>query len=154
LEGEFRSLLTDLRRRSRMTTNSVYGNVEAYMSRSDLEPLLAGLRKVLGVGAQVTTEEYAERRHSVSFSLLTGEDIDQAAVMDAVRAITEGGVSRGIVYFVDLRDMQKNDAPDIALFDLSRSSDPVVEGTWFGVSAQAEDFLDPDYSIVHYSEMP
>lgn len=74
--------------------------------------------------------------------------------MDAVRAITEGGVSRGVVYFVDLRDMQKNDAPDIALFDLSRSSDPVVEGTWFGVSAQAEDFLDPDYSIVHYSEMP
>lgn len=137
-----------------MTTNSVYGNVEAYMSRSDLEPLLAGLRKVLGVGAQVTTEEYAERRHSVSFSLLTGEDIDQAAVMDAVRAITEGGVSRGVVYFVDLRGMRSGMSPEITLFDLSRSSSAVVEGTWFGVSAQAEDFLEPDYSVVHYSEMP
>lgn len=137
-----------------MTTNSVYGSVEAYMSRSDLEPLLAGLRKVLGVGAQVATEEYAERRHSVSFSLLTSEDVDQSAVMDAIRPITGGGMSRGIIYFVDLRDMQKNMSPEITLFDLSRSSDPVVEGTWFGVSAQAEDFLDPDYSIVHYSEMP
>ena len=137
-----------------MATNSVYGNVEAYMSRSDLDPLLAGLRKVLGVGAQVATEEYAERRHSVSFSLLTSEDVDQSAVMDAIRPITGGGMSRGIIYFVDIRDMQKNDAPDITLFDLSISSDPVVEGTWFGVSAQPEDFLDPDYSIVHYSEMP
>lgn len=124
------------------------------MSRSDLEPLLAGLRKVLGVGVQVATEKYAERRHSVSFSLLTSEDVDQSAVMDAIRPITGGGMRRGIIYFVDLRDMQKNMSPEITLFDLSRSSDPVVEGTWFGVSAQAEDFLDPDYSIVHYSEMP
>lgn len=137
-----------------MTINSVYGNVEAYKSRSDLEPLLADLRETLGVGAQVTTEEYAERRHSVSFSLLTGNDIDQSVIMDAVRPIAGVGVSRGIVYFVDLRDMQKNMSPDITLFDLSRSSSPVVEGTWFGVSAQAEDFLDPDYSVVHYSEMP
>ena len=88
------------------------------------------------------------------FSLLTGEDIDQAAVMDAVRAITEGGVSRGVVYFVDLRDMRSGMSPEITLFDLSRSSSAVVEGTWFGVSAQAEDFLEPDYSVVHYSEMP
>lgn len=136
-----------------MTINSVYGSVEAYMSRSDLEPLLTGLKETLGVGAQVTTEEYAERRHSVSFSLLTDRDINQSSVMNAVHAITENRMSRGIIYFVDLRDMQKNDAPDITLFDLSISSDPVVEGTWFGVSAQAEDFLDPDYSVVHYSEM-
>ena len=136
-----------------MTINSVYGSVEAYMSRSDLEPLLTGLKETLGVGAQVTTEEYAERRHSVLFSLLTDEDIDRSAIMDAIRPITDGGINRGIVYFVDLRDIQKNDAPDITLFDLSRSSHPVVEGTWFGVSAQAEDFLDPDYSVVHYSEM-
>lgn len=137
-----------------MTTNSVYGNIEAYMSRSDLKPLLADLRETLGVGAQVTTEEHAERRHSVSFSLLTGEDIDQETVMDAVRVITEGGVSRGIVYFVDLRGMRSGMSPEITLFDLSRSSSPVVEGTWFGVSAQAEDFLEPNYSVVHYSEMP
>ena len=137
-----------------MTTNSVYGNIEAYMSRSDLEPMLADLRETLGVGAQVTNEEYAKRRHSVSFSLLTGEDIDQETVMDAVRVITEGGVSRGVVYFVDLRGMRSGMSPEITLFDLSRSSSPVVEGTWFGVSAQAEDFLEPDYSVVHYSEMP
>lgn len=136
-----------------MTINSVYGSVEAYMSRSDLEPLLTGLKETLGVGAQVTTEKYAERHYSVVFSLLTDRDINQSSVMNAVRAITENRMSRGIIYFVDLRDMQKNDAPDITLFDLSRSLGPVVEGTWFGVSAQAEDFLDPDYSVVHYSEM-
>ena len=137
-----------------MTTNSVYGNIEAYMSRSDLEPMLADLRETLGVGAQVTTEEYAKRRYSVSFSLLTGEDIDQETVVEDVRVITEGGVSRGVVYFVDLRGMRSGMSPEITLFDLSRSSSPVVEGTWFGVSAQAEDFLEPDYSVVHYSEMP
>ena len=137
-----------------MTTNSVYGNIEAYMSRSDLEPMLADLRETLGVGAQVTTEEYAKRRYSVSFSLLTGEDIDQETVVEAVRVITEGGVSRGVVYFVDLRGMRSGMSPEITLFDLSRSSSPVVEGTWFGVSAQAEDFLEPYYSVVHYSEMP
>ena len=138
-----------------MTINSVYGSVKAYMSRSDLEPLLTGLKETLGVGAQVTTEEYAERRHSVSFSLLTDEDIDRSTIMDAIRPITDGGINRGIVYFVDLRDMQSNMSPNITLFDLSCSlSRPVVEGTWFGVSAQAEDFLDPDYSVVHYSELP
>ena len=137
-----------------MTTNSVYGSIDAYMDRSDLKPLIDDLMRALGAGAQVTVEKYRDRHHSVEFSLLTGEDIDQAAVMDAVRAITEGGVSRGVVYFVDLRDMRSGMSPEITLFDLSRSSSAVGEGTWFGVSAQAEDFLEPDFSVVHYSEMP
>ena len=136
-----------------MTTNSVYGNIEAYMSHQKLRSRLDGLMKTLGDGAQVTTEKHGDRYYSVVFSLLIDGDIDQSSVMDAVRAVTENRMSRGVVYFVDLRDIQKNDAPDITLFDLSRSSHPVVEGTWFGVSAQAEDFLDPDYSVVHYSEM-
>lgn len=136
-----------------MTTNSVYGNIEAYMSHQKLRSRLDRLMKTLGDGAQVTTEKHGDRYYSVVFSLLIDGDIDQSSVMDAVRAVTENRMSRGVVYFVDLRDMQKNDAPDITLFDLSRSSSPVVEGTWFGVSAQAEDFLDPDYSVVHYSEM-
>ena len=135
-----------------MTTNSVYGSIDAYMDRSDLKPLIDDLMRALG--AQVTVEKYRDRHHSVVFSLLTGEDIDQAAVMDAVRAITEGGVSRGVVYFVDLRGMRSGMSPEITLFDLSRSLSPVVEGTWFGISAQPEDFLEPDYSVVHYSEMP
>ena len=137
-----------------MTTNSVYGSIDAYMDRSDLKPLIDDLMRALGAGAQVTVEKYRDRHHSVVFSLLTGEDIDQAAVMDTVRAITEGGVSRGVVYFVDLRGMRSGMSPEITLFDLARSSSAVVEGTWFGVSAQAEDFLEPDYSVVHYSEMP
>lgn len=78
-----------------MTTNSVYGSIDAYMDRSDLKPLIDDLMRALGAGVQVTVEKYRDRHHSVVFSLLTGEDIDQAAVMDAVRAITEGGVSRG-----------------------------------------------------------
>lgn len=124
------------------------------MSCSDLEPLLSNLMRALGGGAQVVTCENTEYHHSVIFSLLTHRDVNQSKVMDSVRAITRDGVSRGIVYFIDLRSMQSNMSPDVTLFDLSISSDPVVEGTWFGVSAQAEDFLDPDYSIVHYSEMP
>lgn len=137
-----------------MTTNSVYGNVDAYMSHQKLRSRLDGLMRALGDGAQVTTEKHGDRYYSVVFSLLTDGDIDQSSVMDAVRAVMENRMSRGIVYFVDLRDMQKNMSPDITLFDLSRSLSPVVEGTWFGVSAQAEDFLEPDYSVVHYSEMP
>lgn len=137
-----------------MTTNSVYGSIDAYMDRSDLKPLTDDLMRALGAGSQVTVEKHRDRHHSVVFSLLTGEDIDQAAVMDAVRAITEGWVSRGVVYFVDLRGMRSGMSPEITLFDLARSSSAVVEGTWFGVSAQAEDFLEPDYSVVHYSEMP
>lgn len=137
-----------------MTINSVYGSVEAYMSCSDLEPLLSNLTRALGVGAQVVTCENTEYHHSVIFSLLTHRDVNQSKVMDAVRAITRDGVSGGVVYFIDLRYMQTSMSPEITLFDLSRSSSPVVEGTWFGVSAQAEDFLEPDYSVVHYSEMP
>lgn len=137
-----------------MTTNSVYGSIDAYMNRSALKPLIDDLMRALGAGAQITVKKYRNRHHSVVFSLLTGENIDQETVMDAVRVITEGGVSRGVVYFVDLRGMRSGMSPEITLFDLSRSSSPVVEGTWFGVSAQAEDFLEPDYSVVHYSEMP
>ena len=138
-----------------MTTNSVYGNIEAYMSHQKLRSRLDVLMKTLGDGAQVTTEKHGDRYYSVVFSLLIDGDIDQSSVMDAVRAVTENRMSRGVVYFVDLRDMQSNMSPNITLFDLSCSlSRPVVEGTWFGVSAQAEDFLDPDYSVVHYSGLP
>ena len=37
-----------------MTTNSVYGSIDAYMDRSDLKPLIDDLMRALGAGAQVT----------------------------------------------------------------------------------------------------
>lgn len=117
-----------------MTINSVYGNVEAYMSDSDLDPLLENLMRALGTGVQVMTCENTEYHHSVIFSLLTHRDVNQSKVMDAVHAITDvtwGGVSRGVVYFIDLRNMRPSMSPDVTLFDLSRSSSPVVDGTWF-----------------------
>lgn len=117
-----------------MIINSVYGNVEAYMSDSDLEPLLENLMRTLGTGVQVVTCENTEYHHSVIFSLLTHRDVNQSKVMDVVHAITAmagGGVSRGVVYFIDLRNMRPSMSPDVTLFDLSRSSSPVVDGTWF-----------------------